>query len=112
MDFLKKYDLDNVHKIKITDSKTGTILFNSDVILHDKIDWSLDGYSQEYRYHFTENLSSIFFVTDKNTGLIKIMSLDTVYNTHYDSIFIQYKADEKNKSSNLYKLDLTYKSKL
>lgn len=102
--------LDNVQRIKVTDSVTNAILFNSNVKLHDKREWSSNGYSQEYRFHFEkednteENNSRIFFVTDKNSGRIKIMSLDNTYKIpwHLD---IQYKTDESIESDNIYELE-------
>jgi hypothetical protein len=40
-------DLDNANKIKVVDRKTHTVLFDSQVKLHNKVDWSSNGYSQE-----------------------------------------------------------------
>jgi len=108
-------NLDNVQRIKVTDSISNAILFNSNVKLYDKREWSSDGYSQENRYHFEkvgnteENSTDIFFVTDKESGRIKIMSLDNTYKLPWH-LRIDYKTDETNKSDNIYELDFEYKS--
>lgn len=93
-------NLDTVQRIKITDSVSKAILFNSEVKLIEKKDWSS---SQEYYYFFEkidnieEDYSVVFFVTDKLTGKIKTMSLEKQipsYNTYLQrSLRIEYKAD-------------------
>ncbi len=113
--FLKKLspNLDNVKRIKVTDLVTNATLFNSDVKLHDKIDWSSNGYSEENRFHFEkignteDNSSKIFFVTDKKSGRIKIMSLDNTYKLPW-YLQIEYKTDETIKSDNMYELEFNY----
>jgi hypothetical protein len=106
-------NLDNVQRIKITDSVTNATLFNNDVKLHDKREWSSNGYSQENRFHFEkvgnteENSSRIFFVTDKESGRIKIMSLDNTYKLPWH-LQIEYKTDETIKSDNIYELEFEY----
>jgi hypothetical protein len=115
--FLRKLtpDLDKVNKIKVTDLKTQGVLFNSSVRLHNKREWSSDGYSQELRYHFeridnTENDNSrIFFVSDKDSKRIKIMSLDKTYKEVCSGLLqIEYKTDERIKSDNLYEIEFGY----
>lgn len=107
-------NLDNVRRIKITDSKTNCELFNSDINLVDKREWSSDGYSQEYRYLFEKNHSiddnqylyftRIYFVTDKETNKIKIMSLEHEYYIPYN-LKIEYKTDQTNFCNNIYELN-------
>lgn len=112
--FLKKIcvDLDNVNRIKVTDYKTQSIIFNDNVRLENKLDWSSNGYSQEYRYLFekvgnTENNSSrIYLVTDKDSKRIKIMSLDNTYvDMGMPRLDIEYKTDESIKSDNVYDIE-------
>ncbi len=107
-------DLDNVQRIKITDSVTSAVLFNSDVKLYEKIDWSSDGHARENRFHFEKigntktSSSRIFFVTDKESGRIKIMSLDNFYRLPW-YLEIQYITNERNKSDNIYELEFQNK---
>jgi hypothetical protein len=100
-------DLDKVSRIKITDNASQGILFNSVVILKDKIDWSSDGYSIENRYLFEkidntkDNNSKIFFITDKDSRKIKIMSLDNTYSEKK----IEYKTDNRDQNQNQYNIN-------
>lgn len=99
--------LEYVKKIRITDSATQAILFDSEVKLHDKMEWSSDGYSEEFKYHFekiNDPNSRIFFVTDKSTKKIKIMSLNNTYQIP-SYLLIEYKADERIKSNNKYEIE-------
>jgi len=104
--------LNNVQRIKITDSKTKLILFNSGVKLHDKI---LDWCPNECRFHFkkirntVENSSDILFITDMKTNRIKSMSLENTYNFPW-YLLIEYKTDETIKSNDLYELEFIYKN--
>lgn len=106
-------DLDRVNKIRVVDYKTQAILFNSEVIMRDKRDWSLN---QENRYCFSNiynDETSIYFVTDKESNKIKIMSLDNNYKRlDIGNLSIQYKAEYKEsirtKDDNLYEINFDY----
>jgi hypothetical protein len=94
--------------MKITDIKSNSTLLDSKMILVSKINWSSNGYSQEFRYHFQkidntpDNYCDLFIVTDNLETRIKIMSLEFTYKSGhgymygpgYGPLKIEYKYDE------------------
>jgi hypothetical protein len=96
-------DLTYINKVKITDSTTKAILFNSDVVLKSKIDWAYNSHNNsDYRFLFESTKdahknSRLFFVSDKQTNKLKYMSLDYTYlrPKTIGCLDIQYKATEK-----------------
>ncbi len=105
---------DNVKSIKIVDRKTKCILFDHDVHIVNKFDFSGDYGGPCWRYEFgaiDDQRASVHFVVQKETGLIKCMSLDFSFTKSVDFtryLKIEYKTDVKIESDNIYDISVEY----